>query len=63
MLSGEAKKKYQRDYMKRKRSNKQTVAPVRPKNVRPINQMDARTFGYATLDVPEPAWMSQKRRD
>lgn len=30
MLTGEAKKKYQREYMKKHRSNKDNVRPVRP---------------------------------
>ncbi len=42
------------------------VTPVRPvKSVQPKSYLNTgyRTFGYATRDVPEPAWMSQKRRD
>ena len=71
MLTGDEKKAYQRDYMKRKRSNKGlTEQPVRPsKDVRPIVRpksagvapiYDSKTFGYATKDVPKPAWMSKE---
>ncbi len=57
MLKGKAKRKYQREYMREKRGltpKAKSNTIVRPKT--PV-QMDSKTFGYGTKNIPTPAWM------
>lgn len=53
-----ARKRQDRSHVKPK-SNLNDTRAVQPKQP----GYDAKTFGYATRDVPEPEWMLQKRRD